>query len=276
MTQLNKLLVLLMCFAITIQAKAQDIFDKSHATEFANYLFREGQYKLAAIEYERIYFLDPKDSSNYSNILLAWRYSGETAASYAFGESHFKSFYATNKTVAKEQVFNKMLLGQNDIKSFLDISPLSSYDKNTYYLSSLLIQERFNEAHDFALTTTTINKSIVLLSQEADELHYKSPFIAAAMSTVLPGSGKVYAGYWKDGLMSLIFTSLTAFQAYRGFKRKGTQSALGWIYGAIGTGFYIGNIYGSFHTAKRKNKAQKHTIVEKTIYSTPGLLPDSQ
>lgn len=274
MTQLNKLLLLPFLFLINYQALAQDIFDKTHSEDFANYLFREGQYKLAAIEYERIYFLAPTDTSNFSNILLAWRFSGETEAAFSFGESHFKADFTTNATLAKQQAFNKMLLRHNDIKPFLDQSALKTFDKNTYYLSALLIQENFKAAHDFVATNPQVDKSIVQLSQEADNLKYKSPFVAAAMSTVLPGSGKFYAGYWKDGLMSLLFTSLTVFQAYRGFDRRGTKSALGWIYGAIGTGFYIGNIYGSYHTAKRKNNALKHSIVEKTIYSTPGLLPD--
>jgi TM2 domain-containing membrane protein YozV len=78
-----------------------------------------------------------------------------------------------------------------------------------------------------------------------DELRFKSKFQAAALSAFIPGSGKIYSGRIADGLYSLLLVGLTAWQSYDGFEDDGASSAKGWIFGVLGTAFYLGNIYGS-------------------------------
>jgi hypothetical protein len=86
------------------------------------------------------------------------------------------------------------------------------------------------------------------------ETHKKSPALAALMSAVVPGTGKAYSNNWKDGLVSLFFTAGMAFQSYRNFNKFGTNNHRGWIYGGIGLGFYLGNIYGSVKSTKDYNR----------------------
>lgn len=92
----------------------------------------------------------------------------------------------------------------------------------------------------------------------------KSPVIAVGMSAIIPGSGKVYTGYWKDGLIALSFTALTAWQSYRGFSKKGSKSAIGWIYGAASFSFYIGNLFGSGKSAHMYNLRRKQDLFNET------------
>jgi hypothetical protein len=74
------------------------------------------------------------------------------------------------------------------------------------------------------------------------------------LSTAIPGLGKAYTGDWKDGIVSLIFTGGMAFQAVRKFNQFGANNYRPWVYTAIGSGFYLGNIYGSVKSAKNKNR----------------------
>src|SRR5690606_34905714 len=95
-------------------------------------------------------------------------------------------------------------------------------------------------------------------------LKRKSPAVAGIMSAVIPGSGRVYARDYKDGLISLLFIGGTAFQSYRRFHDKGIKSVGGWIYGGISFGFYVANIYGSVQSAKIFNAKQNKTLNAKT------------
>jgi hypothetical protein len=70
----------------------------------------------------------------------------------------------------------------------------------------------------------------------------------------------MYSGYWKDGFFSLLFTGMSAWQSYRGFKQKGTSSFYGWFMAGTSFSFYIGNLYGSVKAANRRNHEFNHMI----------------
>jgi hypothetical protein len=89
------------------------------------------------------------------------------------------------------------------------------------------------------------------------------------MSTFIPGSGKIYTKNWQDGLIALLFVASNAWQAYRGFSKDGVKSTYGWVFGSIGAGFWLGNIYGSYKSAQKFNKQiQKgyHDKISGVIY----------
>jgi hypothetical protein len=78
-----------------------------------------------------------------------------------------------------------------------------------------------------------------------DALPRKSPVLAAALSMVVPGLGRVYLGRWPDGLMSFLLIGSTAALAAQGFSSEGQGSVRGWILGGIAGLLYAGNVYGS-------------------------------
>jgi hypothetical protein len=83
------------------------------------------------------------------------------------------------------------------------------------------------------------------LVRRYDALPRKSPVLAAALSMVVPGLGRVYIGRWPDGLMSFLLIGTTAFLAGQGFYAEGEGSVRGWILGGIAGLLYAGNVYGS-------------------------------
>jgi hypothetical protein len=98
----------------------------------------------------------------------------------------------------------------------------------------------------------------------------KKPWLAATYSAVLPGSGKVYAKNAKEGITSFFFVTALGYQSYRAFKKRGTKTVTGWLYGGLSLGFYFGNIYGAQQSAKNYNRRKLEAIyheVDQTIHN---------
>ncbi len=83
------------------------------------------------------------------------------------------------------------------------------------------------------------------LLRRYDALPRKSPLLAAALSMVVPGLGRVYLGRWPDGLLSFLLVGTTAALAAQGFHEDGQGSVRGWILGGVAALLYAGNVYGS-------------------------------
>ena len=66
----------------------------------------------------------------------------------------------------------------------------------------------------------------------------------------------MYAGEWKDGVISLLLVGVNAWSAYRRFDREGLDTFWGWVQGGFAIGFYAGSIYGSHKAARRHNQQQ--------------------
>jgi len=92
----------------------------------------------------------------------------------------------------------------------------------------------------------------------------KNPWVATALSVPVPGLGKVYAGEWKDGIISLLFVGINTWQAYRRFDKEGTDTFWGWIHGGFAIGFYTGNLYGSHKAARRQNQKKFNRLQHDT------------
>jgi hypothetical protein len=88
-------------------------------------------------------------------------------------------------------------------------------------------------------------------SLEFSQIRYlsnKSPILAAGLSTILPGTGRMYSGRFLDGLMGLWMVLLPGTAAY-GSLQEG-QSMKGNFFTGITLIFWLGEIYGAYRTAK--------------------------
>lgn len=117
---------------------------------------------------------------------------------------------------------------QRDFKGFEDCMKL--VDTNDYRISS--------EVAEF----TRIKKEL----QKRD----KSPLLAATMSAIIPGAGKVYTGNLGEGIATFLTTgSLIAVTAENWYK-SGFYDWKTILFGTLSACFYIGNIYGSAVTVR--------------------------
>ncbi|HVY40182.1 MAG TPA: hypothetical protein VHM31_19720 [Polyangia bacterium] len=83
------------------------------------------------------------------------------------------------------------------------------------------------------------------LIRRYETLPRKSPWLAGALSAVIPGLGRVYLGRVADGVMSFVLVGVTGALAAQGFYDEGRGSVRGWILGSVAALLYVGNVYGS-------------------------------
>lgn len=88
------------------------------------------------------------------------------------------------------------------------------------------------------------------ITMQGQALKRKSVPLAIAMSTLLPGAGKVYAGRPAEGALAFAAVASVALPAYYGFRAYGTHSGLGWGFAGVAAILYAGNIYGSARAAR--------------------------
>jgi hypothetical protein len=186
------------------------------------------------------------------------------------------SFYGTsnfNMTEPMAIEFVKLLLLSDSLRvvnDFLGLNnSMSSERKAIYQSCDLLLSGDYKGANLLVKTAVANNPSfpgnLIILSESASKTKFKSPFIAAGFSAIIPGTGKFYTKNWADGIFSMLFVAGNAWQSYRGFKEHGIKSAYGWAFGTLSASFYIGNIFGSAKAARRYNLLKKNEIENKTF-----------
>lgn len=247
-------------------AKAQTDSTSNDIT-FGQYLLLTGQYEIAVLEFERIHFLHPETAGIQKALVETHRLKGNHERSRTYAKTfslqprmekqeaaYFKKEIILNSLLLKDFVWIPSLLAEIRI-AYADEPELLVYADNMSLGLSILNAKSKKETYHIHLPGLENMHDATLAQALIDwkEHPRKSPFVAGALSTILPGSGKVYAGKWKDGLVSLLFVGANAYSSYRGFSNAGIQSPYGWLFGGLAVGFYTGGIYGAQKAAKIYN-----------------------
>lgn len=236
---------------------AQNLLDYENSRKFADYLFQTKQFELAANEFERVIFLEPEDTSAKLKLIRSYRYLPDNE--YAL--SRFKTligddFYRMSEDFSDEYVQILISLGQyeNSLEFLKDSTLLDKNAKAEYQLGVLLLQHKWQEAMRFAEFHTDLPdrssrfNDLNNLSKDGTKIRYKNPYLAASFSAVVPGSGKLYTGRWKDAVFSFLFVTSASWLSYKSISGEGLKSN-GIIFGSVALGFYAANIYGSAKSA---------------------------
>lgn len=272
----GKISLLLLLLMLCNIGNSQNLFNAENSKKFARYLETTRQYKLAAVEYERILSIEKSDPEIYADLLKTYRLGNICANSFQnLKELNVNRFFS-NPNVASEYLNLSLTCNCCYTQSYFAdaLSSVGSNKKIFYKLGYYL----FTEQKD-SLSQVTFNNLSLLNSnypkllnniENIESFNRKSPGLAMAMSAVIPGSGKAYSGYLGDAVMSFIFVSTNAWLSYRGFSKKGINNANGWIFGGISLGFYLGNIWGSGRTARTYNQIEYEKLyneAKNSIYS---------
>lgn len=143
-------------------------------------------------------------------------------------------------------------------RPFDALKPLASYDGEHTELAALQSagialmlgnvsmfreeSEKFTYS-DYRLAES--EKAIKDLSEVLNKSH-KSPWLAAGMSAIIPGAGKIYAGQTGPGVASFLAVGSLAAITAEQWKHHGAKDWRTIVAGSLCGIFYIGNIYGSW------------------------------
>lgn len=274
MTLLNKIILFLAITFFSAGLKAQNFYDEEHSAKFAEYLFQSQQFDLAAQEYERLVFSNSNKINYQLNLLKSYRKSGN----YPIASKRFQDLYKDSAWFAPEpiaQEYIHLLMLENNLPQAWQFNSMNKnipgVQQQLNLLQLSLLSKNWKQADSISNLIQNLDPEYKSLLTDASQMKKRYPGVALTFSMIVPGTGKIYSGYWKDGIISLLFVAATGWQSYRGFSKKGSESVSGWIWGSISTGFYLGNLYGSFKAAKRFNNRQNellHKRAESYIYST--------
>ncbi len=246
-----------------------NIFDCDNSKRFAEYLFNTGQYQLSQHELERISFFCDKDSVSQLMLLKSYRKMKEFSKAKKFFPSD--NIEDLNKLMPEfREEYVRLLMTrqnytevQNSINNGLDIP--QKYEHN---LGTELLLKNWEKAYQLSLNEVPkMNFKIAGLRSVAQKSHVakrKSPVLASIMSAIIPGTGKMYCGYWGDGVISFLFTVSSTYFAYRGFDKYGTKSVYPWIIGGLAFSYYASNVYGGAASAIRYNDNIDHGLIHET------------
>lgn len=250
--------LLLFAFQV-VQLKGQDLFNLSSSIKYANYLYTAGEYELAANEYERVIFLDSTNMPARIMLLKSYRMIREYKKGISVSRVFYKDYNYMPNTVAFET--GKLLLGDKQYREaerLVSINTEISNDEKLFLLlSDNMLKGDFKTADSLYQSNISVRADFISdygsILKTVSDLRFKKPALSVMMSAIVPGTGKIYSGYWKDGVISLVFIAASAWQSYRGFNKNGIESAYGWIFGSLAVGFYVGNLYGSGKSAHQRN-----------------------
>jgi hypothetical protein len=134
-------------------------------------------------------------------------------------------------------------------RNFKDYDSLSHHFSTQYYP----LQKQQNNFNDY--------QEMIRQQQR------KSPFKAALLSAILPGSGKIYVGkQLGQGISTFIQNAILGLQAYEGYRKDGPASPRFIIFGSLFTLFYIGNIWGSAVSVGVKRQEFNDKINEQILF----------
>ncbi|RYU94774.1 tetratricopeptide repeat protein [Emticicia agri] len=261
----KNLLLFLILFKF-INSSAQDLYNYDNSKKFAEYLSKSGQYELATREYERLIFMLPQNDSLKTSLLSMYRRSGKLDDALLRGRQLYPDISLMSSPSAVE--YSRSLLLKTDYKTAREFwstnTQLTQPDKIILSATAEILQDDYKEANEILSVLKNEDHKLAAdykaLAAQAVKIKKKSPALAGIMSTIIPGTGRFYTKDWKDGIVSMFFVGTMAFQSIRGFSKSGVNSTRGWIFGAVGFGFYLGNIHGSVVSAKGYNKKSHQTI----------------
>lgn len=261
---MNKSILLIFLLTLSFSAIRAQQGDSKRAIAFANYLFNTQQYEFAAQEYLKLVYENPENQLLMNRALESFRLNEDLSSGSFFSQEFLKKTGSDFPDFYSEIVKIRILQGRKILNAE---PPDENPEELLRYYESLLLDDML--AYNWEGVTTNAEKiqdsKLYPFTRNLPVNSYKSPFLGAAMSTLLPGSGKFYAKRWKDGLTSFLFVGLTGFQSYLAFKKKGKESVYGWISGGLSLGFYLGNIYGSQKAVKTHNAKINETYRENLV-----------
>ncbi|AFH49978.1 Hypothetical protein IALB_2275 [Ignavibacterium album JCM 16511] len=243
---MNKILLVLF-FSLSIAAQTNPFKSDFNRKNFADYLFCEQDYLRAAEEYSALGDSFLTDTILYK-IAKCYSIIGESANSLNyFFRIAYSSFFYDN---AKREIGRIYYLNADDTS----LDKLIDKEENSFNellklkialkLSKNQTDELKDELLDYDDDFVTLRK-FYLQRKNPD---YKSEFLAGLLSTIVPGSGKIYTEEYGDGISAFILTGLFAYLAYDNIKNN--HNFRGYLFTGIAGGFYLGNIYGSIASAQ--------------------------
>jgi tetratricopeptide (TPR) repeat protein len=239
----SPLLIILLAL-LPIQATELSV-DMQKVLSFADHLFQTEDYLRAAIEYERyLYLSNSTADSILFKIGLCHQFRNRPDyAIRAFEKIARKQSSPIMKSARLAIIYNLYL--EKNWQRIHEIGYQNDAEFFFYYLANLQCDSvAIKPAEITQINDDSLRSVITNIDKRYQQLQPKSPFVAALLSTVLPGLGKVYIKRPGDALYAFGMTGFAGLIAWKAFQAD--LLVTGIITSGITLSFYLGTIYGSY------------------------------
>lgn len=247
-----------------------DYYQPENIRKFADYLYAQGDYLRAAGEYQRYLFSRPTalGSDALRRIADSYRLGGQPDRAVQFLETQPDSNVTRYELGATYFLMKQYDESIRFLKESQDLFQGGEYHGKSQMLIGMnkLMQKRWESAIqqfdqlDLSGLPDTVGHRASMYRKYAGDganLPAKNPLLAGFLSTVLPGSGRVYVGRPNEAMLTVFLLGVLGWVTYDGFSDNGVSSRKGWTFGALGGIFYLGNIYGSVVVAQTHNRRRE-------------------
>lgn len=259
-----------------------DYYQPTNIRKFADYLFAQGDYLRAAGEYQRYLFSQPAalDDDILRRIAESYRLGGRPDSAVQFLQTQSDSNAAQYELGATYFLMERYDESVRFLKESQNLFQGGEYIWKSQILIGMntLMQKRWESAvqrfdqFDLSGVPAAAEHRVSMYKRYAEEgkaLPSKNPLLAGFLSTVLPGSGRIYVGRLNDALLTVFFLGVLGWGTYDGFSENGVSSRKGWTLGTLGGIFYLGNIYGSVVAAQTHNRRTEATFLATIPFEIP-------
>lgn len=255
---MKKILFFLLIFSINIfsQQSALNLNSPENIKKFADYLFCSQDYLRSIFEYEKYLKTNFNDTVKFKIGFAYFKIGKLEESRKIFSNIKYNSeFYDDSRLQNLKSIF--MLEDFHDLRTVYLTSTFKDEEyltraKKLYYFSYFFQNTNFPEKNNFLKIFNREEKKAVLNFYERKKnLSFKKPLLAAVMSAIIPGSGKIYTEEYGDGITAFLATGLFTYLAAANFNANHNLRA--WIFTGAAVFFYTGNVYGSAASAQIYN-----------------------
>ncbi len=255
------------------------ILDPDGQYDFAMGYFRGGDNHRAVSEFDRfVHFFpnDPRVESAMLHAAEAAHREGRPADALNRYRRIIERYPESRSAVAAGFASAECLLDMNEPgeakASLLKMAETASSDAirdEALYRSAWidLSNARFSEAGRLAAQIGPSGRERYRIPalqerlEQAGDIPRKDPTLAGFLS-ILPGGGYAYCERYRDAAVAFFLN--VAFVAATVEAFRDGNDALGCLVGFVGSGFYMGNIYGGINAAEKYNRNALRVFIERT------------
>ena len=280
-------------FSIIVLAMSSVSDEESHQHRYASQLFESGDYQAARRAYKRLLFYHPntqrRDVADYR---IAQSYYHQNSPEQAerlfqeFPETHpnsplrFQSqlmlgqlhFDAGKYALARTTLFELLNTSQD-----ADVSAAAHYLRGWCYVYTSDWNKAISEFRKSANAPETNSSRSEKASQLADALlaetplPLKSPEMAGWFSTIIPGTGQLYAGKTREGILAAAMTGAFIYLAADAVRERRYVDCAG--ISLVGVYLYWGNRSEARRLTSEDNAQRQQVFIETLKRQAVGLQP---
>lgn len=252
---MKKHLLLLLFVSTCSFLRAQDIFNKSNSFLYAKHLVCENNHNLARETLEPHIRLDQMDSSFSLYVHCLFQLQKKDSLTSLIEK-------VINNKQIPAFILNQLAAicisydAANLLKTiWLNLHP----DLQLRYLllneNSVLVKEQIQKNKH--LVDSNFYESMLIQLNENNTPIPKYPIFC---SIILPGSGKILLGNAYEGVLTIFMIGTHSYLSIYAFNTYGANSIFAYTNLLLGTLFYGGNIWGTYHSMVKKKSFELQKI----------------